>query len=199
MTGSSTKPRRENPRTRRVREIVLAEGLKVLIESGGEAVTAVRLSERTGVARSTIYRHWPDPASLLLDVVVKAVRPSYPTVITQDLRHDLRKVLIGLRTRMERRGFRAVFATLLAQATRDEAFAAPQKRLVEGVLLPVREVLDDARSRGRLPESLDVDSAAVQLAGPVLTRHVMMREDISDAFIEGLVEQFVDAHQLPGS
>jgi len=193
MTGSTDKGR-ESPRTQRIREIVLAEGVRLLLSQGGGAVTALQITKATGVARSTIYRHWPDQASLLLDVVERGVRPGRPTEITHDLSGDLRTALTGLRARMRIRRFRVVFATLLAQANNDDAFAAPQHRLVRGVLLPVREILLDAVARGRLPAELDVESAALQLAGPLLAQHVMLRLPISDELLESIVQQFLVVH-----
>lgn len=173
----------------RVREIVLAEGVRLLASEGGESVTAARIAERTGVARSTIYRHWPSQPSLLLDVVEQAVAPHRPTELTGNLKRDLLTVLKNLRSRLARRPFRLVFATLLTQSTQDDAFIEPQQDLVAGVLLPVREVLVDAIARGELP-ALDVELACAQLAGPLLTQHVMLRAPITDALISSVVQGF---------
>jgi len=197
MTSSNDNGRHESPRTQRVREIVLTEGIRLLLSQGGGAVTALQITKATGVARSTIYRHWPDQACLLLDVVERCVRPGRPTVITHDLRGDLRIALTGLHKRMRIRRFRVVFATLLAQANSDDAFAAPQHRLVRGVLLPVREILLDAVARGRLPAELDVESAALQLAGPLLAQHVMLRLPISDELLESIIQQFLVVYPSP--
>ncbi|MBX2800097.1 MAG: TetR/AcrR family transcriptional regulator [Myxococcales bacterium] len=185
---------RESPRTQRVREIVLAEGVRLLGSHGGAAVTALRISERTGVARSTIYRHWPDQPALLLDVVERIVRPDGTIEITGELQRDLRSALTSLRARMNRRPFRVVFAALLTQANSDDAFAQAQQRLVQGVLAPTREVLEGAVAQQRLPADLDVASACLRLAGPLLAQHVMVRAPITDALVEDLIRQFVDLH-----
>ena len=41
MTERKSAPKRENPRTRRMRERVLGEGIRLLSSEGGEAVTAL--------------------------------------------------------------------------------------------------------------------------------------------------------------
>ena len=183
--------RRENPRTKRVREIVLAEGVELLTSDGGQAVTAARIAERTGVSRTTIYRHWPSQPALLLDVVERGMVPHRTTELTGDLARDLHAVLLNLRVRIRKQPFRRVFATLLAQANGDEAFIGPQQRLVEGVLSPIREVLLDAVSRDALPPTFDVDSACAQLAGPLLLQHVMLRAPITNALITRVVQGFL--------
>ena len=70
-------PEVENPRTTRVRKIVLDAATVLLIEKGHHAVTPHRVSKVTGIARSTIYRHWPYPGSLLMDAIGSALAPDY--------------------------------------------------------------------------------------------------------------------------
>lgn len=195
MSDGGTAARRENPRTRRLRELVLADGIELLVSDGGEAVTAVRIAERTGVARSAIYRHWPNRAALLLAVVDRAVAPHHSTELSGDLAHDLRTALSNLRLRMRLRPFTRVFATLLAEANRDDTFVAPQRRLVDGVVSPLREVLLDGRGRGELPDTLDLDSACAQLAGPLLHQHVMLRAPIEDGLVDRLLGDFLGTHR----
>ena len=196
MINSKEDEPRENPRTLRVRKIVLDEGLRLLVSEGGEAVTALRIAESTGVARSTIYRHWPDQPALLLDVVERAVTPHRATQLTGDLAKDLETALVGLRSRIRIRAFRRVFAALLFQAERDAIFVKSQQRLLDGLLFGVREVIEDALARGDLPPTLDIDSACVQLAGPLLTQHVMLQLPIGDALIGGSVHSFLATHQV---
>ena len=67
----------ENPRTTRVRRIVLEAATELLIEEGHSAVTPHQVSKTTGIARSTIYRHWPDPDSLLIDAIDSMLAPDH--------------------------------------------------------------------------------------------------------------------------
>lgn len=197
MTGAKTGESRDNPRTERVRDIVLTAGCKLLVTDGGAAVTALRISERTGVARSAIYRHWPDAAALLLDVVDRIARPRAEVSTTGDLEADLMTALRGLRARMQKRPFRVVFGTLLDHANRDPRFVEPQRRFVEGMLAQLTGVLRDAIRRGLLPATLDIESAASRLAGPILTQHVLLRAKISDALIREVVGQFLASEVRP--
>ena len=56
----------ENPRTTRVRDVILDAAIDLLIREGAGSLTAVRIAAETGVARTTIYRHWSNPTALLL-------------------------------------------------------------------------------------------------------------------------------------
>ena len=181
----------ESPRTTRVKEIILTAGGHLLCEHGSASVTAVRISDATGVARSTIYRHWPEPASLLKAVVDRIVRPPSAIETTGDLARDLRMTLSALRHRMQVKPYRVVFSALLEQANADETFAEAQRQLVDGVLQPTASVLREAQEEGRLPETMDIDLAVLALAGPLMTQHVMLRAPIEDALIDRVVLQFV--------
>ncbi len=64
MRKSNADVDRVNPRTRRVRKLILDTATEVLLEQGAFDVTVYRVAERADVARTTIYRHWPTrPAS----------------------------------------------------------------------------------------------------------------------------------------
>lgn len=181
----------ENPRTTRVRQVILDTAVNLLIERGAREVTASRVGQETGVARTTIYRYWPDQSSLLLDAVDTLVSPHTPTTITDDLEADLIRALSNLRARMVKRAFRQVFAALLGYANQDQTFVAAQRRFVNGVLQQIRDILTAAACRHELPSSLDLDEACATLAGPLFHQHVMLRESITDDLIRATVDRFL--------
>ena len=181
----------ENPRTTRIRGIVLPAVIELVLAEGAGAVTALRVSEHAGVARSTIYQHWPDQQTLLLDAIDRIITPHVPTSITDNLEDDLTTALFTLRKRLTTQPFRALFATLLDHANRDRAFVAAQRRFVKGVLQPIRDILTASIQRGDIPPTVDVDDAAVQLAGPIFTQHIMLRTTTSDALITNTTKHFL--------
>jgi AcrR family transcriptional regulator len=181
----------KNPRTIRVREAILDAAADLLVHHGAGEVTALRIAQETGVARTTIYRHWPDQSRLLHDTIDTMVAPHGPTALTDDIEADLVTALRNLRTRMTRRPFRQVFAALLGHANHDRTFVAAQQRFVNGVLQPITDVLTSATSRGDLPSAIDIPQAAAALAGPLFHQHVMLRTSIDDRLITATVNQFL--------
>ena len=184
-----------NPRTIRVRELILNAAIDLLLDGGAGDVTATRIAEQTGVARTTVYRQWPDQASLLLATIDALVAPHAPTTTTGELPDDLTTVLTSLRTRLVTREVRPVFAALVDHASRDEAFVAVQRRFVEGMVRPTMEVLADARERGDLPLTVDCSTAASVLTGPLFHQHLSMQEPIDDDLIDRVVSQFIEFHR----
>ena len=187
---------RMNPRTRRVRQAVLAAAVEVLLSEGPKYVTAVRVADQADVARTTIYRHWPDQASLLLATIDALTSPHHPTPELEVFDRDLRSALHNLRTRLVVRETRAVFGALASHAHQDEAFAAAQRRFVEQLIQPVADLLEAAREQGEVGSEMDALLEATLLAGPLLNRHLMLQADIPDDLIEAVAARWLAFHNL---
>ena len=191
VTAHQPRPTRENPRTARVREIILDAAAELLVREGASAATPVRVAEETGVARTTIYRHWSNPTALLLDAIDRVVAPHVPTSITDNLEEDLITALSNLRGRMTKKPFRLIFTALLDHANGDRDLVAAQRRFVSGVVQPIHDILTAAIKRGDLPSTVDVEAASAQLAGPLFLQHVMLRTTISERLIKETISQFL--------
>jgi len=77
-----------DPRVERTRKVVLEAAAELIGECGFGRTSVEAISERSGVARSTIYRHWPERDALLFESVGKKmerIQASY----TGELRADL--------------------------------------------------------------------------------------------------------------
>lgn len=194
MNETSTSERTENPRTTRVRELVLNAAIELLLSGGPGEVTATRVAEEAGVARTTIYRQWPDQPSLLLATIDALVAPHSPTPNSGKFDDDLTTVLANLRTRLVTRKVRPVFAALIDHASRDAAFVASQRRFVGNMVQPTIDVLVDAQQRGDLPATLDCPVAATVLTGPIFHQHLLMHETIEDDLIDQITSQFIETH-----
>jgi len=175
---------RENPRTRRVRALMLETAVEVLLKEGAAEVTALRIAERADVARTTVYRQWPDQRSLLLATIAELTRPHHQREHDGPLDEDLRATLGQLRERLVRREVRSVFGALAAQATQDEAFRDAQRLFVRQLTQPVAEAFEAAVERGEVPATLDPVFEADLLAGPMLHCHLVCHHDVTEALVE---------------
>lgn len=185
---------RLNPRTRRVREVILEAAIGVLLERGAHEVTAAQVAEKADVARSTIYRHWPDQRTLLLatiDALTASHRPT-PTVGRLDV--DVRTVLDLLRTRLVTHDVKSVCGALAAYAALDDAFSEGQRRFLEHLAQPTADVLALAKEQGALPVDLDSDAEAMLLAGPLLHQHLALHAEITDDLIDEIARRWLVVH-----
>ena len=143
---------------------VLTAALDLLVTEGVAALTVVRLHERSGVARSTIYRHWPTPDDVVDDLLEVAARTEQPQP-TGDLAADLGAALDALVRRMRERPVAQFLGALLSGAQDDDANAARRARYVEALLAGVTAAVRSARPS--VPAAARDDVVALA-AGPLL-------------------------------
>ena len=99
---SSTKgqalPNREtlDPRVLVSRERVLTTTLDLLIEAGLGELTIDEISRRSGVAKTTIYRHWPNRSALVIDACSRMTDGEEAPPDTGSLEGDLRAILTNI-------------------------------------------------------------------------------------------------------
>jgi AcrR family transcriptional regulator len=43
---------------------------ELFVEEGWSAVSHLRIAERSGLSRATIYKYWPDRSALILDAFI---------------------------------------------------------------------------------------------------------------------------------
>lgn len=185
---------RLNPRTRRVRQVILDAAIEVLLGEGPREVTATRVAAHADVARTTVYRHWPDHSSLLLSAIDAVAAPHHAAPNTGPLEDDLRAALENLRTRIVTREARSVFGALAAYAERDEAFADAQRRFVQHLTDPIASVLEAAQERGELVAGLDCCFEATLLAGPILHHYLVLRAQVTDSELDEIARRWLATH-----
>ena len=77
-----------DPRVTRTKEHVLAVAGDLLADEGRQGFSIDAVAKRSGVARTTIYRHWPELGDLLFDTF-RAMGHVVPIVETGSVRDDL--------------------------------------------------------------------------------------------------------------
>ena len=194
--GTTTMKESVSPRAARSRAKILAAATDLLVESGARSVTVDAVEATSGVAKSTLYRHFSSRDDLLVAVVVSAL----PDIVDPDLSN----------------GFESALRQLAASAA--QAFADPHWSRIFPALLSLRtsmpeldefvtadkvdrqvalaRVLDVGVDEGVLPGPIDIDVATNVLVGPLVLAAITGSGDGSDAaamaeLAEYVVDRFV--------
>lgn len=180
-----------DPRVERSQAAVLAAAADLLLECGVGGFTVEAIVERSGVARSTIYRHWDTRRELLLATLDRLL----PAPRDPDVEGALRERLVALGEahvrRLRNAPWAAALPMLLDAASRDPELAGVRERLVEENTGPTRRTLQLAIDRGELPTDTDVDEAIGQLAGPTVFRHLITGQGTGPDYVRRNVELFL--------
>ncbi len=84
-----TNMEKQDARITKTRQKVLDAGAVVLFTDGWSEVTHMRLAKETGVARGTIYRHWPTIDDLIVEIFESCDPAPYAAERTGELRADM--------------------------------------------------------------------------------------------------------------
>ena len=157
----------------------LSAAREVLVNSGILGFTVDAVATRSGVAKTTIYRHWSCRDTLLADTIVASL-PMLPTPSTGALRTDLGQLLALVFARIQAPGFRSVVVDLWAAEIRSPALRVAKDALLERGRKPLFELLERAQDRGELAQHLDYDLSADLVGGTVLSRMLVRCSPVSE-------------------
>lgn len=162
-----------DPRVIHTRQVVHDAVLRELADRGYGGLTVEGVAARAGIAKSTLYRHWPDGAALIADTL--ASRPPQPLTTPADgsARDRIVQLLIHLAQAMADPQTSATLPAMIEAAEHDPAVAAfhhaeserRRQQLIDLVALGVQE--------GELAPDLDPDLTALALCGPIVYRRTM--------------------------
>jgi AcrR family transcriptional regulator len=194
-TGADQAAATVDPRVARSRAKLLAAATEILVESGPRALTVDAVAERSGVAKSTLYRHWPSRAALMIDVL----RSNMPCTPDVDPSH----------------GFEPCLRTYV-QALAD-TFADPEWARILPALFALRQqlpevddltdedrdakvaalmaVLEAGVREGLIPAGLDPHAVATSLVGPMMMCALTGQTDSVREAGEFALERFLASYR----
>ena len=184
-----------DPRVARSRAAVLSVCVDLLVQGGAPAVTIEAVVQRSGVARSTIYRHWPRRIDLVADTFRTLIPPLPAVPASGDLRARLKGVLHVLATQINDEKYAAVVPAVLDSATRDPELAEFRDAFARSQRAPLDAILQASSAAGELPPDLDRDGAIAALVGPLLFRRIVLAQSIDAAYADQLIDMFLESHR----
>ncbi len=180
---TANEPIRSNPRVERTRQVVLAVARELLSERGPGDLTFSVLSRRSGVGRQTLYRHWPNRASLLVDVVLTGPPTEYPDPGV-DAREVSIKFLSSLQGGMDDGATASAVLAIAAEADRDADCAAALVAIVDDRRRALNALLE--------PSGYEVDADEFAgLCGPILFRRLLAHGVVTPTLIERTVDAWL--------
>ena len=173
-----------DPRVVVSRERVLTTTLDLLTEAGLDELTIDDISRRSGVAKTTIYRHWPNRSSLVIDACARMTDAEEAPRDTGSLEGDVRAILTNIATLLATARWSSIVPSIVDVAEHDPAFADVHSRIQRGHAAPLRSAIDRAALRGEIPSTADRDAITAALLGPLFYRRWFSREPIDAKFLE---------------
>ena len=172
------------------RDKMLAAAIEVILDRGWSGFTIDEVAQRSGVAKTTIYRHFPEPTELMLRAVDGTV--AYAALPdTGSLRGDLAEFLRRILPNFTDQRSRAAHYELWAALMRDPELADRRQQVMEMPLSKVPELIDRWKEQGQISPKIDLVTAFEIINGPFTLRSLIAPHRLVNIDIDALVERMM--------
>jgi AcrR family transcriptional regulator len=173
---------------------VLRSATDLLVEGGPSAVTVDAIVAHSGVAKSTIYRHWESRDEILVDAIERCA----PTLAKPDpalgFEHAVRAVVDQAYAALNDPEWARVIPALLLLKAHQTEIADLEQRIGRHQDETLDAMVAVGVAEGRLPADADAQEIAAQLIGPLVFAHLKGRPRITKAYAERVADSFLRAY-----
>lgn len=173
---------------------VLEAAAELFAGRGIDATSMDAIAETSGVSKATIYKHWPDKDSLCLEVLgyVHGLDEERPKFESGNYRTDMVARLMYEPAANRKDLKEKLWPHLVAYSAKNQAFGhAWRARVMEPARQGVAEMLQRGQREGVLRKGIDKEMAAALLLGPLMYRHVFLKNQAKPS-LKSLAPQVVD-------
>ncbi|MFI0486186.1 TetR/AcrR family transcriptional regulator [Actinomadura sp. 9N215] len=174
--------------------MIINAAVELLVERGLAGTSIEAIAARSGAAKTTIYRHWPDKRAVLLAAVETAI-PAAFAPDSGSLRGDLAAFINDLARIVTTPPTSALVPALIDAAERDAEIASLLAHFTAQRRKPIRAAIGRAVERGEIPSDRvrDLDLIDDLLLGPLFYRRLLSRSPITPEFTRTVTDTLVAA------
>jgi AcrR family transcriptional regulator len=182
---AARKNRDASERVERSKKLVLATTYNLMTEVGLSGVSVDEVARRSGVAKTTIYRHWPSRSSLLLEACHQ-LSAKLQAPDSGSLKGDLEMLATAI-VGILRSPRSTVLPSIIDAGERDEELAQLQSREFCGMADVFRAVIQRGKQRGELPSRENTEELILAILGPLFFRRWFSRERLDETVARRVV------------
>lgn len=167
---------------------ILQAASELLNEIGFSSLTIEGIASRAGVGKTTIYRRWPNKASLVMDAFLAETAPQFPYSDTgstiEDFREQMKLVVKVLNSPNGN-----TVATLIGGSQTDSELAeAFRTHFLAIRRAESKAVLKKGIERGEIPSNIDADVLLDTLYAPLYFRLLIKYAPLTEHFVDQIVD-----------
>jgi AcrR family transcriptional regulator len=202
--GSATAHKRPvgRPRPPTTDQSIVQATIELLSEGGAAAATVDAIAQRSGCAKTTIYRRWPSREALILDAMRVAVRGTseqvegareFDRALGSTVRGSARTILTLVQNPVFRAAFPTIAHELLSETTLGERFRSD---VFHPIRASLRDMLRDEVGRGDIRPNIDADLVFDLVHGGVLYR-ALVGEPLDETVADAIAELVLTGARVP--
>ncbi|MEO7370452.1 MAG: TetR/AcrR family transcriptional regulator [Ilumatobacteraceae bacterium] len=183
-------------RSERARQAVLDATADLVAEVGVERTTIDEIANRSGVAKTTIYRHFASKEVLVVEAVHACTFIMPAVTDTGSLRDDLISCFSGMTKASFDGRLGDMTLSLMDAAQRDPELGRLVRAQTEQRRRFATDVINRAVARGDLPVDVDVDLLVTLLSGPLVYTKLVRRQRITDELVSAVVDSVLSGYAV---
>lgn len=185
------------PRSQAAHDAILKAAFRLVTKRGFRAVSVNEIAAAAGVGKMTLYRHWPNKASLVMDSLMVLIGSETAFPEASSAVESLRRQL-HLQVEFFRSSRGNLIRSLVAEAQSDPELAgAFRDRWLNPRREGVRQMMQAAVAEGSLRRDVDIDTAIDLLYGSLYYRLLLASGPLDEQFIDCAYQQFLEGHETP--
>ena len=182
------------PRSTEADDAIRTAAIEVFAENGYDGMHVEAVAERAGVAKSTLYRRFPNKEDLVQHALSSA-SDEVACPHTDALEADLVAMMRHLRDKFASEPMGRAVPELVAAAARHEGLRRIHRRFIAERRSSGITRLRSAVDSGELAGSADAEMMMDQLTGVVFQRSFISGGDLSDSVLDRLVRSVLAGHR----
>jgi AcrR family transcriptional regulator len=173
-----------DPRTLRSRKAVLDTTVTLMVERGIHALNIDGIAEHSGVAKTTIYRHWSSREAIILDALSSLIAPETqgPTGTPVE---QIQTLAWRFAEKIGTPPWSVLFPDLIALAHRSERMRTVYEDFMRLRRQPVAEVIARAITADNIDAESDV--IALMILGAITFRQLVLLAPPDEHFVRQVV------------
>ena len=180
-------------RVERTHVAVMKAATELLLEGGPSAITIDGVVGRSGVAKSTVYRHWATRDELVTDVFDHLTPKLEALDASLGFEDGLRALVRQLVAMLADPAWRSVLPAMMLLKLHQNDIAEVEERMQKEQLQVCSAVLQCGKREGRIPLDEDEGLLLTLLIGPLLMAALTGTTELNETLADRLVGQFMAA------
>ena len=185
-----------DPRISRTRAAVLDAAVDLVVEGGPAALTVDAVVAKSGVAKSTIYRHWPTRDDLMVGVFGHCMPQMESPPADVGFLEAGRGFTRALAAMMAEPNWSRIVPALFMMKAHEPGIAELEEHFKDRENLIASDLFARGQREGILRSELNIDEAIAHLVGPLVFCVLADVKLLSEGFADRTFEAFVAAYSV---
>lgn len=196
MSASTDQRPCGRPRSVEADQAILDATLDLFATHGYDGLRIEAVAEQAGVAKTTVYRRWPNKLALLLEAIEHVTAPTAQLEVdTGSLEGDLREMVERMRRSITDSPIGRIIPASIAAGAQHPELAQAHRDLVARRRTAGIAAVKRAMARGEAAPDLDPEMIVDMVVAPVFYRTFVSGRPTDDGFLTQLVRRAVAAAQ----